>query len=168
MRMWFRTLAVLTCALPVSVPAAVEIRPGLWSLTVQMAQGLELDPEFVEQMRLLGLQIPDRPVPPPREYPFCITPEQARAQRLPDLRDEGSGCTGRNLVRSGDRASGDLQCNGLLQGAGRVDIALTGSQTFTGEARFRGTSQEGLPLDLTGALSGAWRSKDCGDVQPMP
>lgn len=147
--------------------ATVELKPGLWSLSVQMAQDLELDPELVEQMRQMGLNLPQRATPAPNVYALCITPEQARAQRLPDLHDPGTGCTGRNLVRNGDRASGDLQCSGMLQGTGRVQILLTGPQSFTGDAAFRGASQEGLPLDLRGQLAGSWRAPDCGDVQPV-
>ncbi|MGH8516852.1 MAG: DUF3617 domain-containing protein, partial [Panacagrimonas sp.] len=99
-------------------------------------------------------------------YDLCVTPDQAGAQRLPDIRDEGTGCIARNLVRNGDRANGELSCNGMLVGGGKVQVLLTGPGSFTGEGFFRGTSQEGLPLDLRGNLAGTWRAADCGNVKP--
>jgi hypothetical protein len=165
MRRWI--LAAAFCALPTALPAAVQLKPGLWSLSVQMAQDMELDPELVEQMRQMGLQLPQRAAPPPNVYDLCITPQQAVAQRLPDIHDASTGCTGRNLVRSGDRATGDLSCNGMLVGGGKVQLLLTGPGAFTGEAFFRGSSQEGLPLDLRGDLQGVWTAADCGNVQPV-
>jgi hypothetical protein len=165
MRRWISAVALAFA--PLAADAAVELRPGLWSLSVQMAQYLALDPELVEQMRQMGLQIPQRAAAPPNVYDLCITPEQARAERLPDIHDTQTGCTGRNLVRSGDRARGDLQCNGMLRGTGKVELALTGPQGFTGDATFRGASQEGLPLDLRGKVDGVWRAAECGNVQPV-
>lgn len=165
MRQWI--LAAALCMLPASVPAAVQLKPGLWSLSVQMAQDMELDPELVEQMRQMGLQIPQRVTPQPNVYDLCITPQQASAQRLPDIHDEATGCAGRNLLRNGDRASGDLSCDGALVGGGKVQVLLTGPGSFTGQALFRGSSQEGLPLDLRGNLAGSWQSADCGNVQPV-
>lgn len=165
MRRWIAaaTLGVL----PMTLSAAVQLKPGLWSLSVQMAQDMELDPELVEQMRQMGLQLPERTAPPPNVYDLCITPQQASAQRLPDIRDEATGCVGRNIVRNGDRATGDLSCNGMLQGGGKVQLLLTGPGSFKGQANFRGTSQEGLPLDLRGDLEGVWTAADCGDVKPV-
>ena len=165
MRRWI--LAALLGVLPFSVPAAVQLKPGLWSLSVKMAQDMELDPDLVEQMRQMGLQLPQKVTPPPNVYDLCITPEQANADRLPDIHDPGSGCTGRNLVRNGDRASGDLQCNGMFVGGGKVQLLLTGPGSFTGDAFFRGQSQEGLPLELRGKLDGVWTAADCGSVQPV-
>lgn len=164
-RRWI--LAALVGALPFISSAAVQLKPGLWSLSVTMAQDMELDPELVEQMRQMGLQLPQKVTPPPNVYDLCITPEQAGAQRLPDIHDPNSGCTGRNLVRNGDRAIGDLQCNGMFVGGGKVQLTLTGPGSFTGDAFFRGQSQDGLPLDLRGKLDGVWTAADCGNVQPV-
>ena len=163
-RQWI--LAAALCALPMTLSAAIPLKPGLWSVSVQMAPDMELDPELVEQMRQMGLQLPERTAPAPNVYDLCITPQQASAQRLPDIRDEGTGCVGRNLVRTGDRATGELACNGMLVGGGKVQVLLTGPGSFTGEAFFRGSSQEGLPLDLRGDLAGSWRAADCGNVKP--
>jgi hypothetical protein len=165
MRRWI--LAAGLCVLPMTVPAAVQLKPGLWSLSVQMAQDMELDPELVEQMRQMGLQLPQKVTPPPNMYDLCITPQQASAQRLPDIHDTASGCTGSNIVRDGDRATGDLTCNGMFQGGGKVQLQLTGPGSFTGDAFFRGQSQDGLPLDVRGKLAGSWRASDCGNVQPV-
>jgi hypothetical protein len=164
MRQWILALAL---CVPMTLSAAVQLRPGLWSLSVQMAQDMELDPELVEQMRQMGLQLPQRVTPPPNVYDLCVTPQQASAQRLPDIHDPASGCTGRNLVREGDRASGDLSCDGMFVGGGKVLLRLTGPGSFTGDAFFRGQSQDGLPLDLRGKLDGVWTAADCGTVQPV-
>ena len=165
MRRWI--LAAGLCVLPMTLSAAVQLKPGLWSMSVQMAQDMELDPELVEQMRQMGLALPQKVTPPPNVYDLCITPQQATAQRLPDIHDPASGCTGKNIVRDGDRASGDLSCDGMFVGGGKVQLLLTGPGSFTGQALFRGQSQDGLPLDLRGNLAGTWRAADCGNVQPV-
>jgi hypothetical protein len=165
MRRWI--LAASLCVLPMTLSAAVQLKPGLWSMSVQMAQDMELDPDLVEQMRQMGLQLPQKITPPPNVYDLCITPQQAGAQRLPDIHDPATGCTGRNIVRDGDRASGDLACDGMFVGGGKVQMLLTGPGSFTGQALFRGQSQDGLPLDVRGNLAGTWRAADCGNVQPM-
>lgn len=158
--------AVLLC-LPLSGGAAIAQRPGLWTLTVAISQGLpEIDPRMIEQMEMMGLEVPGPVALEPTTYQICLTPEQVAKDRLPDIHDEGTGCTARNLIREGDRATGNLQCDGRLRGGGKAQVTLTGPQSFAGSASFEGSSQEGLPLSATGALSGKWLSENCGNVRP--
>lgn len=156
---------VLLC-LPLAGTAAIAQRPGLWTVTVQLSQALpEIDPRMLEQMEMMGLEIPKQVIRP-TSYEVCLTAEQVAKDRLPDIHDAGSGCTARNLVRVGDRATGDLQCDGRLRGGGKAQVTLTGPQNFVGNASFEGTSQEGFPLFVNGALNGQWRSDNCGNVKP--
>lgn len=158
--------SVALLCLPLAGAAAIAQRPGLWTVTVQLEQALpEIDPAMIEQMEMLGLQIPKQ-VTRPTSYEVCLTAEQVAKDRLPDIHDTGSGCTARNLVRVGDRATGDLQCSGRLRGGGKAQVTLTGPQNFSGTASFEGTSQEGFPLFVNSTLNGQWLSDDCGAVKP--
>ena len=156
---------LLLCASFAS-PAAVSPKPGLWSLEVQMGQGdlPQIDPQLLSEFGFGDLQVPT--APEPKRYDICLTPEQVKQDRFPDLRDESTGCTAKNLRRSGDRLDGDLTCDGWLQGSGRVQISLLDAQRYSGQTAFQGQSQEGIPLNLTGTLTGAWQSPDCGSVKP--
>ena len=156
---------LLLCASFAS-PAAVAPRPGLWSLVVEMGQGdlPQIDPQLLKEFGFGDLQVPS--APEPRRYEICLTPEQVKQDRFPELRDETTGCSAKNLRRSGDRLDGDLACDGWLQGKGRVQISLIDAQRYTGQTAFQGSSQEGIPLSLTGSLNGQWLAADCGSVKP--
>lgn len=157
--------AGLLCA-PLAGGAAIAQRPGLWTVSVQLGQELpELDPELVEQMRMMGLEIPRREAQV-RSQDVCLTSAQLQRDRLPDIHDPDSGCTARNLRRVGDRATGTLECKGYLTGSGRAEVQLTDARSFSGQASFEGQSAEGFPLFVNGALSGRWKSDDCGAVKP--
>ncbi len=156
---------VLLCASFASA-AAVAPKPGLWSVDVEMGQGdmPQIDPQLLKEFGFGDLQLPA--APEARRYDICLTPEQVKQDRFPNLQDETTGCTASNLRRSGDRLDGDLTCNGWLQGRGRVQISLLDAQRFGGQTAFQGNSQEGIPLNLTGTLNGQWQSADCGSVKP--
>ncbi|WP_210772340.1 DUF3617 domain-containing protein [Panacagrimonas perspica] len=156
---------LLLCASFASA-AAVAPKAGLWAVEVQIGQNdlPQIDPDLLAEFGFGDLQV--QTTPEPKRYDVCLTPEQVKQDRFPDLADDGTGCTAKNLRRSGDRLDGDLSCNGWLQGNGRVQIALQDAQRFNGQTAFQGTSQEGIPLNLTGTLNGQWRSANCGDVKP--
>lgn len=157
--------AVLLC-LPLAGAAAIAQQPGLWTVSIKLGQEMpELDPELVAQIEALGMSLPKRE-DQIRSYDLCLTPEQVKKDRLPDIRDEDSGCTARNLLRVGDKASGDLFCDGRLSGRGTAQVTLISAKTFTGSASFEGATQEGIPLFLNGALDGKWVSDNCGAVKP--
>lgn len=159
---------LLLCASFAS-PAAVAPKPGLWSVEVQIGQGdlPQLDPDLLSEFGFGDLQLQLPVASEPKRYDVCLTPEQVKQNRFPDMADEGTGCTAKNLRRNGDRVDGDLSCDGVLQGNGRVQIALLDAQRFNGQTAFQGASQEGIPLNLTGTLNGQWQSAQCGDVKPL-
>lgn len=154
----------LVC-MPLTGAAAISQKPGLWSVTVEMGDGLpEIDPRMIEQMEAMGLEIPK---PQPIEYEVCLTPEQVSKNVLPDMSDASSGCSSKNVRREGDQLSGDLECHGPLEGTGKVLITLTGAESYTGTSSFQGASREGIPLNMTSGLSGKWMSANCGKVKPL-
>jgi hypothetical protein len=165
--------AIVVCAvsavllgLPFLGAAAIAQRPGLWTVSVSFTQGLpELDPELIEQMRMMGLEVPDREAQV-QTQDVCLTPDQVKRDRLPDIHDPGTGCTARNLVRVGDRATGTVECDGHLRGNGRAQVTLGDPHNFSGNATFQGQTVEGFPLFINGVLSGRWKSDDCGSVEP--
>lgn len=152
-------LAALAC-LPLAAKAAVAQKPGLWSVIILQ----KIDPDLIAQMKQMGLQ---PPVLPPIEYEVCLTPEQVAKNALPDVTDPSSGCGAKNVKRSGDSLTGDLECHGQLEGAGKVKINLTGPESYTGESEFEGASREGFPVNMTSTLSGKWKTANCGSVKPL-
>ena len=161
-------LTAFLLAAPASLLAAVTPKPGLWSLEILMGQPLgDIDTEALEQFGIVGLEIPKAQ---PRRYEICLTPEQIARNTFPDLQDPSTGCTATQLKRSGDRVTGQIACSGgWMQGNGDVAIDLVSADRYTGRTRFRGASQEGLPLNMDGTLGGQWLGPDCGDVAPaMP
>lgn len=160
-----RVPVLLCCALLSPPLHAADPKPGLWSLEVQMANDPrdQLDPELLEQMGLLGLEIPQAE---PARYPICLTPQQVAAREFPPIHDEQSGCAARELRRRGEEVTGALHCDGALQGQGSVDIQLDAVDRYSGTLRFEGVTQEGFPLRTVGRLNGRWLGPDCGAVKP--
>lgn len=158
-------LAPLLLCASFAASAAVAPKAGRWSLDVQMGQDVpQIDPDLLKEFGFGDVQVPN--TAEPRHYEICLTPEQIKRDAFPELSDETTGCIAKNLRRTGDRVDGDLKCDGWLQGGGRVQISLVDAQHYTGQAAFQGNSQEGIPLAMTGALSGQWLSADCGSVKP--
>lgn len=152
---------------PLMASAAIAQKPGLWTLSVEIRQDMpDIDPRMLEQMEMMGFALPQEPLHSSTQQ-ICLTPAQVKLDRLPDIHDEGSGCTARNIRRVGDRATGDLQCEGQLRGGGEVQITLDTPQNYSGSARFEGASQEGLPIFAKGAINGRWIAESCGNVKPF-
>lgn len=146
--------------LPLAGHGAVAQKPGLWSVTIVQ----KIDPQLIAQMKQMGLQ---PPVLPPIEYDVCLTAEQVAKNALPDVTDPASGCGAKNVKRSGDTLTGDLECHGQLEGKGKVKINLTGPESYAGDSEFEGASREGFPVNMTSTLSGKWKTADCGSVKPL-
>lgn len=152
---------------PLAAHAAIAQQPGLWTLSVELTQAMpDLDPALLEQMEMMGLQIPTQPIHS-STHQICLTPEQVKLDRLPDIRDEDSGCTARNIRRVGDQATGELQCEGSLRGSGKLQLTLTSPQNYAGTATFEGASQEGIPIFANGTINGRWLAASCGAVKPF-
>lgn len=159
-------LAVLA-SLPLAARADIKQKPGLWEGSVQMDLGSlmgNLPPEAAAQMEAMGLEMPGAA---PIKTQFCLTPEQAAKNVLPQVNDPDSGCRVTDSKRAGDRLTASVQCDGAMRGTGGMDVQLHSPESYSGTMRFSGTSDEGLALNLNNEFSGRWISANCGSVEPM-
>lgn len=167
--MSIRTLimAAAVAALPLSARADIKQKPGLWEGSVQMDLGsvmANLPPETAEQMKAMGIELPTAA---PIRTQFCLTPEQAAQNVVPQVSDPQSGCKVTDSKRSGDTLTASVQCDGAMKGNGGMEVKLQSPESYSGLMKFSGMSDQGLPLNMTNEFSGKWMSASCGSVQPM-
>lgn len=156
----------MIATLPMSALAATKLQPGLWETTVLMnlGEGMpQVPPEMRAQMKQMGLDIPGVD---PITHRVCITPEQAARETMPNVNDPESGCRMVGSKRDGDRFTADLVCDGRMKGKGNMTMTLNGPKAHTGRMAFKGTSEEGMPLDMSSEVNGKWLAAECGQVQP--
>jgi hypothetical protein len=159
-------LALIPAMLPATTFAATKIQPGLWdnTVTVNLGEGMpQIPPAVREQMKQMGMQIPGVE---PTTHQTCITPEQAARETIPNISDEESGCKVAEQKREGDRFTANIVCDGRMKGQGTMTTTLNSSKSYTGKMAFKGTSAEGMPLNMSSEAVGTWKSADCGSVQP--
>jgi hypothetical protein len=148
---------------------ADKIKPGLWEMTMKsdmMKNMPKIPPEQMEQMRKMGINLPDM-----RDggmvTKVCVTKEMA-AQDGPLMMDaKESGCQSKNYQRSGNSFSVDIVCdNPHMKGEGKARGVLSGGDSFSSTYDFKGT-MEGKPVTQHHETSGKWLAADCGDVKPL-
>ncbi|ABE49224.1 DUF3617 domain-containing protein [Methylobacillus flagellatus] len=148
------------CALllsPFTALAIDQIKPGQWETSVTI-QGLPaIAPEQLEQLRQFGIELPVGGHAIVTQQ--CITPEQAKLKQplLPQTED---GCSVRNYQHSGDKVTGDISCNGAIQGNGRFDMTLLSDSAFEGRISMQGIAQ-GLPVNQNSTIIGKWVNSAC-------
>lgn len=153
-------------ALPLAAQAATQQKAGLWASTVKINMGggfPQIDPAMQAQMEAAGIQLP---FVKPVTTNVCLTEEQVSMQALPNFNDPDSGCSSKNVKRDGDRVTGDLECNGSIQGKGDIQMALNGAESYRGVSNFSGNA-EGMPVSMKTEFSGKWLGADCGTVAPL-
>lgn len=160
------TAAVLL-GFPLAAVADIKQKPGLWEGSVKMDLSsvmANLPPETAEQMKAMGIELPTGTA---IKTQFCLTPEQATKNVVPQVSDPQSGCHVVDSKRSGDTLTANVQCDGAMKGTGSMDVKLLTAESYTGSMKFTGQSDQGIPLDLTNEFSGKWVSANCGAVEPM-
>jgi hypothetical protein len=164
------SIPLLFCSMlyvPVAV-AATQMKPGLWEMTMKsdaMKNMPKIPPAQMEQMRKLGLEIPqmqDGGI----VTKVCVTPEMVEGNAMPGMDPDDSGCEVKNQQQSGNSYSADMVCDGsTMKGRGKVYGTFSGDTGFTSTYDFKGTVA-GRPVDQHHETSGKWLSADCGNVKP--
>lgn len=145
-----------------------QMKPGLWEVTVksdEMKNMPQLSPEQQEQMKRMGINIPDTQGGGVVTK-VCITREMAERGVPPAPEQKEMGCESKNFQRSGNTYSGKIVCNGsAMKGEGKVNGTYA-DNSFTSTYDFNGTMQ-GRPVKTRHETSGKWLSADCGNVKPV-
>ena len=162
-------LCLAASAATASAFAADKVKPGLWEMTMKsdmMKNMPKIPPEQMEQMRKMGINMPDM-----RDggmvTKICITKDMAAQDQPPMMDSKETGCQTRNYQRSGNTYSADIVCDGAhMKGEGKAKGTFSGNDSFTSTYDFKGT-MEGKPVTQHHETSGKWLAADCGDVRPM-
>lgn len=168
------TVSLLTCMLlgvSAAASAAEQMKQGLWEMTMkneQMAKQMEqlkkLPPQQLEQMKKMGINIPQSQ-DGAMVTKVCISKAMAERDHPPVDRKE-SGCQSKNFQRSGSSYSVDIVCDGPnMQGTGKVKGTFSGNTSYTSTYDFKGAAH-GKPVDQHMENSGKWVSADCGNIKP--
>jgi hypothetical protein len=167
-------LLVLAAAatLPLSASAYNHGKPGLWQTTVQMnfAKGgpppmPALSPQVLAMMKQMGRE-PPPDMTKPMTSKFCLTPEQANADKPPAPQQQGN-CQMENLKRDGHTFTADMVCDGAMKGTGHMSVSYDNEEHYTGSVHFTGTNPRTGDIDMTNEFSGQWLGADCGSVKPF-
>jgi hypothetical protein len=171
------SLVALVCSAAFTLPAAgqsVNIKPGLWEVTNNMAtsdgriqsaidqmqkQLARMDPAERKQMEQIfaeqGVKMGSGGSTVSKA---CVTPEMARRRALP-LQQQGD-CTQALSGSQASRMTFTFSCT-------NPRITGDGEATFTGDT---GYQVNGKVSSSGGAMtfqqSGKWLAPDCGDLQP--
>ena len=165
------TISLLLCLMlltSVVAGAAEQMRPGLWEMTMKsdaMANMPPMSPEQLEQMRRMGINVPqtqDGGI----VTRVCISKQMAERDQPPGMQND-SGCQSKNYRRTGNTYSVDIVCNGpTMKGEGKAKGTFTGTDRFTSTYDFKGT-MDGQPVTQHHDSSGKWLSAECGNVKPI-
>jgi hypothetical protein len=164
-KMGVLTSGLALCAL-VSA-AADQLKPGQWDMTVnmQMKNMPKMSAEDMAKMKEMGVQMP-MGGGGPMHVQQCITPEQASLKQPVNSSHGNDGCTVKNYKHSGNKASGEMVCNGDIKATGKFDMTLNGDTSYTSNLSFKGVSKEGQPIDQTTEISGKWVKAKCDPGLP--
>lgn len=160
-------VAAALASVPLASQADIKQKPGLWEGSVKMDLNsvmANLPPETAAQMEAMGIELPTGTA---IRTQFCLTPEQAAKNVVPQVTDAQSGCSVTESKRSGDTLTASVHCDGAMKGKGGMEVKLGSPESYTGRLQFSGMSDQGLPLELTNDFSGRWVSASCGSVAPM-
>jgi len=154
-------------ALPLTAQAWTHGKPGLWATTVDMSFSKggppPIPPEQLEKMKQMGIKLP---FGEPVTTNICITPEQAAQDEPPKPEQQDKSCQVQNLKHSGNSFSGEMVCNGAMQGSGHFESTYVGDESYNGKMDFAGTTKRG-EIAMSNKFSGKWLGADCGTVKPF-
>jgi hypothetical protein len=160
---------LLAALLPASVFAAGQMKPGLWEMSIKsdaMKNMPKIPPEQIEQMKKMGIAIPDFQEGGIKTK-VCISKEMAERGEAPGAVDAASGCKAKNTRQSGNSYAVDIVCDGPdMKGEGRAQGSFISNESFTSTYNFKGT-MHGQPVNQRHDSSGKWLGANCGDVKPM-
>jgi hypothetical protein len=166
-----------TCAASLSALAAdaPKLSPGLWehgftmksrsgkleSAMSQMQKSMAALPPAQRQMMQdmmakQGVALGDTG----QSVKVCITPEQARADRMPTQ----EGCT-QTASRSGNTWSMRFECKGNPPTSGHGQVTLESSKAYQGQFTVD-TTLQGKPEQMLMNTRGKWLGDDCGNIRP--
>lgn len=149
--------------------AAGQTKAGLWEMTVKsdaMKHMPKLSPEQMEQMRKMGINMPQMK-DDGMVTKVCISKEMAERDTLPEMTDKANGCQTRNMQRSGSSYSMEVVCDGPeMKGEGKAKGTFSGNESFTSTYDFKGTVH-GQPVSQHHETSGKWLGADCGGIKPI-
>ncbi|MGQ0619181.1 MAG: DUF3617 domain-containing protein [Panacagrimonas sp.] len=160
-------VAATLASIPLAAQADIQQKPGLWEGSVKMDLSsvmANLPPETAAQMKAMGIEMPTGTA---IKTQFCLTPEQAAKNVVPQVTDAQSGCSVTDSRRSGDTLTASVHCDGAMKGDGGMEVKLGSPESYTGTMRFSGLSDQGLALEMNNEFSGRWVSASCGSVKPM-
>ncbi|HVL75571.1 MAG TPA: DUF3617 domain-containing protein [Noviherbaspirillum sp.] len=159
---------LLGAMISASAMAEPQMKPGLWEMTVKsdaMKNMPQMPPEQVEQMRKMGIEVPQFKNGAMVSR-VCITPQMA-AQGAAGFEKYDSGCVAKNRQVSGNGYKADIVCTGAaLNGSGKVSGTYSGGDKFSSSYDFKGTSH-GQPVSHRQDSAGRWLGADCGSVKPF-
>ncbi|MEX2147442.1 MAG: DUF3617 domain-containing protein [Candidatus Rokuibacteriota bacterium] len=166
------TIALLLCPMLLAAAtarAAEQMKPGLWEMTMksdEMAKMPPMSPEQIEQMRKMGITMP-QVQDGGMVTKVCISKQMAERDQAPGMSQDASGCQSKNYRRSGNTYSVDIVCTGpTMKGEGKARGTYAGTNAFTSTYDFKGTVN-GQPVTQHHEGSGTWLSADCGNVKPI-
>lgn len=165
---------VLVSSLLASAAYSAEhnMRAGLWEMTTT-SDLLRLVPQIPpDQMQNLmnlarqnGFELPQMQNGAVISK-VCITQEMADQKNPSVFYQNQSGCSAKNMNRSGNKYRLDFVCaSAQLKGNGTAAGTFTSPERFSGRTEFAGVAQ-GAPINEHADVSGRWINASCPTAQP--
>jgi hypothetical protein len=177
MRITSFALAAAMAAL--SLPAAAQMKPGLWEINSKVGGNPEMDaaqakmaqqmaampPEKRRQMEAMmaqrGMSLPGQGAGGGTTIKVCMTKEQVERHDVP-MRQ---GCSVTKNARSGNVTKIAFACTNPPS-TGEGEFTSMGPEAYASRMKID-TPVQGRPQTMTMEGSGKWLGADCGTIQPM-
>lgn len=157
-------VAIACLALPLSAQASVKA--GQWEIATQMDLGKnapqipQIPPEQIEQMRQMGINVPDIGPGGSIKIKTCVSQKQAESGDLPMDEDMQKDCKVQDLKTSGNRTTFKMVCTGEMKGTGNVEIITHSPERYTSKVHLVGSSQ-GQAVNMKNTIEGRWLGATC-------
>ncbi len=180
-----KTAVRLVCPLLLSLVAvsagAQKLAPGLWETTMTMTSDdgkadaamarmqSEMSKMPPEQRKMIEDMMAKRGVATggaPGSIRFCLTPEQAAQQELPQ--DKDAHCKRDMMQRTGNTLRFKFHCEGTPPSSGEGEWIFDSDKAYHGKMVMeRGASRASeQPRKMEMQQNGRWVAADCGSVKP--
>ena len=151
-------------------PAHAEtIKPGLWEITsenqmegMRMPAMPKLSADQMAKMKSMGITMPAQGPNGGMTTTIrhCVTPEQA-ARDVPPTSKDDARCKQKNVKRSGNTLSWEMECTGDHPATGSGTVTWNGSDAYAGTTTITTKDPNRGPMTMNMRFSGKLLSASC-------
>lgn len=152
-----------------SAARAESIKPGLWEVSTEnQMEGMKmpampkLSADQMAKMKSMGMTMPAQGPNGGMATTMrhCVTPEQA-ARDVPPTAKDDARCKQKNVKRSGNTVSWEMECTGEHPATGSGSITWNGPESYSGTSVLNIKEGSHGPMTMNTRFNGKFISASC-------